>query len=419
MANIRIFLRTNRIILKDKHPVVLILTIEGKRKYFSLGGENKGYASTPNEWDFEKNRFKKNHNKFKIKNQILDNLESQANDIFIKAEYDKIPVTFEYFTKQFSKKTKRYTVFTFFDEEIERLKNSGSLSYSDTFKATKSIIYKFYDNDNLKFTDIDYNFLKRFETYCFQHNAKSNTVSVYMRTFRTLFNSAIKNGICFEVSYPFKSRNNPNGYSLEHLNTETQKRAITLEQMKLIINYKVKKGTDLFHAKNIFLFSFYAIGINFIDMANLKWNNIINNRIEYNRAKTGGQFSILIQPELKKIVDYYKKNKKTDYILPIFNNTHVTDTQKYNRKKKMLKKFNADLQTMADNLEIDFNITSYVARHSWATIQKKEGLSTSAISEGLGHKTEAITQTYLKKFENSVLDKANRNLLKKLQQKRK
>ncbi|MCK9612038.1 MAG: site-specific integrase [Bacteroidales bacterium] len=419
MANIRIFLRTNRIILKDKHPVVLILTIEGKRKYFSLGGKNKGYACTQNEWDFEKNRFKKNHDKYKIKNQILDNLESQANDIFIKAEYDKIPVSFEYFTKQFSKKTKKYTVFTFFDEEIERLKKSGSLSYSDTFKATKSIINKFCDNENLKFTDVDYNFLKRFETYCFQHKAKSNTVSVYMRTFRTLFNSAIKNEICFEVSYPFKSRNNPNGYSLEHLNTETQKRAITLEQMKLIINYKVKKETDLFHAKNIFLFSFYAIGINFIDMANLKWNNIINNRIEYNRAKTGGQFSILIQPELKKIIDYYKKNKKSDYILPIFNDTHVTALQKYNRKKKMLRKFNSDLQTIAENLGIDFNITSYVSRHSWATIQKEKGTPTAIISEGLGHKTEAITQTYLKKFENSVLDEANRNLLKKLQQKRK
>lgn len=412
MANVRIVLYTSKKLKDNKHPVVLVLTIDRERKYYTIGENNKGFACKVNQWDSEKNRFKKNFPDYKKLNSILDKKQLEANDIIYNAQRDNIIITHEYFTKEFIKKVKKSTVISFFDEEIQRLKNIGSLSYSDTFKATKSVIYKYSgDNDNLKFTDIDYSFLKGLETYCFENSAKSNTVSVYMRTFRTLFNSAIKNDLCKESNYPFKSRNNPNGYSLEHLNTQTQKRAITHMQMKKIKNFKTKPGSRLFHSKNIFMFSFYTIGMNFIDMANLKWSDIINNRIEYKRAKTGEQFSIKIQPELKKIIDYYKKNKNSEYVLPIFNDTHVTVEQKYNRKKKVLKHFNDDLREIAGKVKIDFNITSYVSRHSWATIQKEKGTPTAIISEGLGHKTEAITQTYLKKFDNEVLDKANENLL--------
>ena len=411
MANIKILLYTSKKLNDDKHPVVLKLTHERKRKYYTIGDNNKGYACTINEWDSLKDRFKQNFPDYKIKNQILSNKESEAKTIILKAELDKIDFSFKFFKNEFIRTISKNSIFSFIDEEVKRLKNAGNYGYAALYKYTKTKISNFAKNPELKFSDVDYNFLKHFENDFYSRGVKPNSIGACMRVFRTIFNSAIKSKLCREENYPFNCRNNPNGYSLKDLHQETQKRAITKEQMIKIKEYKAKEGSLLFHSKNYFLFSFYCMGINFYDIAHLKWVNIINDRLEYTRAKTGCPFTIKLLPEVIEMLRYYKKNKKTEYIFPILNPKFSEPNQQYNRTKSMLRKMNLNLQTIAKAVGINFTITSYVARHTWATIVKNNGVSISVISEGLGHKTETITHTYLKKFENTVLDDANKNLL--------
>ena len=412
MVTVQIILLKIKKLKDNKHPVVLRLNIDGKRKYYFLG-EKKGFACTIDQWDFEKNRFNKNDPDNKLKNPVLDNKLHEAKKIIIKADDEKKTVTFQSFEQAFFNPQKNETVQSFFETEIKRLKSIGSINYSNIYKYTKNRIFAFTKNKDLKFTDIDYKFLKNFENFLISNKDKPNTIHVYLRTLRTLYNSAIKNNICKEKDYPFKApRSNPNGYSFESFKSETRKRALTKKQMKSICKFSTKPGTKLFDAKNFFLFSFYTRGMNFKDIAYLKWTDIVNGRIEYIRAKTGGQFSIQINPDIENILNIYKKNNKSEYVFPIINPEFTDNIQIFNRIKKVLSQTNKHLKFISEKLKIDFNITFYCARHSWATIMKFSGQSMTVIKDGLGHHTEEQTATYLKSFPNEVLDKANRNLLK-------
>jgi integrase len=139
-----------------------------------------------------------------------------------------------------------------------------------------------------------------------------------------------------------------------------------------------------------------------------------NGRLKYIRAKTGKHYNIKILAPALEILNWYLEHyPESEYIFPILDQSkHKTATQKDNRITKISKEVNKDLKEIALKAEIDFNITFYVARHSWATILKRSGVSTSVISEAMKHDTERTTQIYLDSFENDILDEANENLLK-------
>ena len=128
--------------------------------------------------------------------------------------------------------------------------------------------------------------------------------------------------------------------------------------------------------------------------------------------KTGKEYNIKILPPALEILNYYLKNQSSDYIFPILSNLkHISAQQQKDRIKKVTKKINKDLKEIATLCDIGINLTTYVARHSWATILKKSGVSTSIISEAMKHDTEKTTQIYLDSFENDIIDEANMRLL--------
>ncbi len=148
--------------------------------------------------------------------------------------------------------------------------------------------------------------------------------------------------------------------------------------------------------------------------AYLKWSDIYDERIHYCRKKTGKNFSIKILPPVKDILTYFSQfPNDLDFVFPIFNATHKTEIQKTTRQKTALKKINKDLKKVGGKIGLatDFKFSTYVARHSWATILKHKGISTSLISEGLGHANEEVTQIYLDSFENEAMDEMNKKLL--------
>ena len=160
------------------------------------------------------------------------------------------------------------------------------------------------------------------------------------------------------------------------------------------------------------MFSFYTRGMNFVDIMHLKKSDIINGRINYTRSKTKGKFNIEIVDNAQKIIDYYKTiQKDSQYIFPILLNDNMSPTQIAYREQKVLARVNKKLKEISKLAGIEKKITTYVARHSFATILKKIGTSTDVISELMGHSDVQITMTYLKEFDNEELDNANRKLL--------
>jgi integrase len=177
--------------------------------------------------------------------------------------------------------------------------------------------------------------------------------------------------------------------------------------VKKIRELDLTEFPNLIETKNYFVFSYLTGGMNFVDMAKLTWENIKNDRIEYTRSKTKSHFSFKVTSEVKQILTYYKKiNKGTKYVFPILLKDELTIEQIYNRKDKILKKFNKELKKIAELCGIDSKITSYVSRHSFASNLKEKGFATEIITESMGHKNPQYTQVYLKELDKSIIDNA-------------
>jgi integrase len=196
----------------------------------------------------------------------------------------------------------------------------------------------------------------------------------------------------------------------------TKKRALSKEDMIKIYNYPVKEGSKISDCHKIFMFSYFNQGMNYVDIAKLKWSNISKSGImEYNRQKTGCSFAIQLGERSLKILEDYRRISGYDaenYVFPILNKAiHITPQQIQNRLLRVIKQVNSNMKLIGKELEIETPITTYVARHTYATVLKRSGVSTSIISNALGHESESITQTYLDDFESNVFFEANKLLL--------
>ena len=404
MASTKVLLRKSKLLKNGEHPIVLRVIKDRKTKFIFTG------LSCPLElWDFKTNKPSKKHpNKFDL-DVFISQKMVEAQNVILKLENEQKDYSSEQIKKKYKNASKKTTFFTFTDEIVSNLEKANKIGNAKMYKDTKRAISKFRNERDLSFTDIDNSFLKKFEQMFLEREVTGNSISVHMRTIRSIFNKAISEGYCKKESYPFDE------YKISKLQTTTIKRALTKEQMLKIMNLKLESNSKFITPKNIFLFSYYNRGMNFKDMAMLKWSDIKEGRMTYARAKTGKVYNIGILKPAIEILNYYKKitgDKKDNYVFPFLNKEkHITPMQIDNRIKKTTKMTNSDLKEIAKLCKIDLNLTTYVARHSYATIMKRSGVSTSLISESLGHNTEKTTQVYLDSFENLILDEASKVIL--------
>lgn len=161
---------------------------------------------------------------------------------------------------------------------------------------------------------------------------------------------------------------------------------------------------------DLFSFTYYAGGINFVDISMLTANNIVDGRLVYTRKKTGKLIRLPLQPQAQHIIEIYS-NPNNPYLFPILDTYHDTEQKRRNRIHKVITKVNGRLKEIGKELGVPIDLTTYVARHSYATVLKRAGVSTSIICESLGHSSEKVTQIYLDSFENSQIDEAMKNLV--------
>ena len=220
---------------------------------------------------------------------------------------------------------------------------------------------------------------------------------------RTIYNYAIQEDMVKAEHYPFKK------YKVSKLNQETAKRALSKEDINRVLQYQ----TDNIFMRlpiDLFAFTYYMGGINFVDIANLTQKNIIDNRLVYKRSKTGKLIKLPLVPQAVELIKKYH-SKNNPYLFPIFSNRHTTEQEKANRLHKVITKVNKRLKQIGEELGIPIPITTYVARHSQATIMKKAGISTAIIGQIMGHSSERVTQVYLDSFDNEQINNAMKNLL--------
>lgn len=397
-----------KILLRDKpnkeglYPVVLRII-----KYRKIKLINLKLDCHKKDWDEKNSQFKKSYPNHIQGNTVLSVQDSKARRIINDFTLDEIDFTLTQFEEKFrGKKFSNITVKEFWEDKIADLNKAGRTGNARAYLDTMNSFYKFAKNNQLKFNDISVLMLDKYETHLRATGSKDGGIGVRMRELRALYNDAIKRGIVDEKLYPFKA------YKVSKLKGSGIKKALTKAEIKKIVDFDELKYPHLAESKKLFLFSYYTSGMNFFDIMKLRWKNIQNGRIVYIRSKTKGNFSVKILDPVRLILEEYKNlNKTTDYIFPILLKEGLTPVQIENRKAKKLKKFNSDLKKIAEIQEIESTVTSYVARHSYATNLKESGVSIDMISQSMGHQNVGITTAYLKDFDSNVIDDANEKLL--------
>ena len=387
-----------KVLKNNEIPLSLRITKDRKKKYIGLGISVK-----PEYWDFEKNQPKKNcPNKEEIQQIIAEKIKA----------YQEQVLDFKMQNKDFTVRTlvdrvkspiKARTVKEVFEQQIKRLNAENRLRYAEMHELVMNSLIKFNGHLDIYFSDIDVVWLKKYESWLRGNGLKENTIGLRFRTLRALYNIAIEEKIVKGEYYPFEA------YKVSKLTQETAKRSISKEEVLKVLNYQGKTYYERL-AIDLFTFSYLGAGINFADIARLTLDNLIDNRVSYIRKKTKKVITIPLHQKAKELIDKYSGNNN-QYLFPILSAFHQTEQQKINRVHKVISKVNKCLKEIGKELKIPIDLTTYVSRHSYATVLKRSGVSTAIISESLGHSSEKVTQIYLDSFENSQIDAAMENLL--------
>ena len=403
MATISVICYKSKTLANGEHPLVVRISKDSKKSYKYLG-----ISVNPKHWDFKKNEPKPN---CPNREHILKIIQDK------KAEYQTQVLEFKTFHKNFTASTLiktteqttiAKTVDMFYRELIAYYKQIGKIGNSNIYRDSYNSIKTFKKVDKLDFlfSEINLAWLNEYEKFLISCDKAETTMSLLFRTLRSSFNKAIEQNLVRSEDYPFKS------FKMSKFNLKTRKRAITKEEIRKILELDLSDEKELVQlSRDIFIFSYLQGGISFTDIASLTIENIINGRLEYSRKKTNTMINIPLQKESTILINKYFDDKK-GYVFPILNKQkHKTPMQKYSRIQKKIKQINHSLKQIAKRVDIEISLTTYVARHSYATVLKRSGVSTSIISESLGHSNEKVTQIYLDSFENSQIDEAMKNLL--------
>ena len=399
---------TIKIVLRDKpnkeglYPIVFKITKERKTKIITLGMD-----CLKSQWNEQSSEFKKSYPNYLQRNRALLNFRQKALTIIDGFNLEEIDFTLNQFEEKLrGKEQSKITVLDFWLDKINDLNLAGRTGNARAHQDTKNSFFKFHKNQKVLFREITVEVLYKYETHLRANGSNDGGIGVRMRELRALYNEAIRRGVVLEKYYPFKV------YKVSKLKGKGFKKALTRDEVKKIENLDKNKHPHLLEAKHLFVFSYYTRGMNFYDMMKLRWDNIDNDKIIYTRSKTKGKFIVKILEPVQEILNFYKTvNTSTGYVFPILLKEGLTPIQIENRKFKKLKEFNGDLKKIAKIVGIEKPVTSYVARHSFATNLKELGVSTEVISQSMGHQNVSITTAYLKDFDNDIIDDANEKLL--------
>lgn len=387
-------------------PLMLRMARDGKRTMKSIG-----ISVSPKHWDFTKEEPKsKCPNADLIRMKILQ-VETHFRTLVLEKE-----TSGEEFTPQSllneeqTPVVKAQTVEEFYKSLIDDLRANGQVGTSYAYQNSWATLKAYNKGKPLLYTfsHIDKMFCKRFENWMRKKGNKDTTLSFQFRTLRAVYNRAIDAQVVSKDKNPFLE------YKLTNLNLKTKKRALTKDDILKIIEHDCCSKTEIEQlAHDLFVFSYLCGGISFVDIANLTPRNLIGGRLIYQRQKTHGDINLLLSPQALALVDKYKDYQaNADYLFPILHkDAHITEMQKHNRTRKVCAQVNKALKEITAELKIEATVTTYVARHSFATILKKSGVNIGIISQALGHQDIQTTQIYLSKFDDEQVDEAMKNLL--------
>ena len=245
--------------------------------------------------------------------------------------------------------------------------------------------------------------LKEYEDWLAGQQSSPNTISTYMRTLQAVYNRWMSPGI---EGY------NPVLFKDVYTKVESRtKRALTAEQMEQLRNtdfsvLTLRKQQVLTY----FLLMFMLRGMPFIDLAHWRKSDLRNRRITYRRHKTGKLMVVDVPPDAMRLLQKYRDKTDSEYLFPLLHGGLFMEDH-HHRYQETLRHFNRELARLMKQLLPVVSVSSYTARHTWATLAYHSGVPVGLISQSLGHSSIRVTMTYLKPFDAEVIDRINRQVI--------
>ncbi|MDE6017269.1 MAG: site-specific integrase [Muribaculaceae bacterium] len=361
------------------------------------------YHIFPNEWDDKRhgiisNPKRERHAFLKSLHERIQWDIKHLNKILRKFDDEESSYSWHSVIEEFNHISSKNSLFNFMQSLIEKLKYNGKVRTSETYKAALNSFKKFRKDEDIMLDSLNSEIMEAYEAWHHQRGVSPNTISFYTRILRAVYNRAVEEELT-ENRRPFR-----------HVYTgvgKTVKRALPLPIIRKIKDLDLSFIPELEYARDMFMMSFMLRGMSFIDMAYLRKTDLTNGYLTYRRRKTGQQLTIEWTKEMQILLDKYHENN-SDYLLPIIRNKGINERSAYRNAGYNI---NHNLKRVANKIGISIPLTLYVARHSWASIAKSEGIPLSIISEGLGHEKESTTRIYLSTLDTTLIDRANSKIL--------
>lgn len=374
-----------------------------KTKLYSTKFEFENEKLFESIWKTEKPR--KVHEETRLEMQAVINA---AND----AARTLAVFTFEGFEKamKFNTVGSRNSVYLYYDQFIDQYKKEGRIGTASNYNLSARSVKLFTKKANLTFSEITPTWLNGYENFMISEGKSITTISMYLRSLKSVFNAAIADKAINPDLYPFGRRK----YTIPA--PKGTKRALSREQLKTLWEAEPKTPEQEF-AKDFFFFSYQTNGLNVKDICLLKYKNISGDQLTIYRQKTKntdrGQSPIsifLIEPAKEIIIKYGNQPPLADSLIFPFISPNASPETMHREVQNLTRKINQHIKKLAKSVGIEENISSYFARHSFATNAIRTGFSVEAISEALGHTSITTTKAYFSGFE----DKAKRELAESL-----
>ncbi len=326
---------------------------------------------------------------------------AKLRSIVSRLERNGVSYTSDKVVELFRSKAECGSFISFARQTIEELKRIGKMRTSETYTAALQSFLRFRKERDTLFDEMDSSLMVEYESELKKMGVCPNSTSFYMRNLRAIYNRAVEKDLT------------PQNFPFRHVYTgidKTVKRAVPLKVIRQLRDLNLNANSVDGLARDLFLFSFYTRGMSFIDMAYLKKSDLRNGILTYRRQKTGQQLFIKWEKPMQEIIAKYDTSA-TPYLLPIIRDIKTDGRRQYLNASHFI---NARLKKLGKQLKLPIPLTSYVARHAWASIAKSKNIPVSIISEAMGHDSEYTTRIYLASLDTSGVDKANLAILKSL-----
>lgn len=386
---------------------------EGTFYYHLIHQRNLRWISTdyhvfPEEWNDKKSAIIiSNRNNRQAHLQLIQSKIDwemrQMQRIIHDKEMAHISYSIDDIAKEIQQLPPSQSVFTFFRQQIAKKEQMLCIGTKNNYVSAVNRFMEFRGHEDLAFSQMTSDMMEMYQSWLWNRGVGQNTVAFYLRTLRTLHNKAIEAG---------QAPDNDIFAHVQTANARTAKRAISVKDIRKIEKMELPRGSSLDKARDLFLLSFYLRGMAFVDMAFLKKSDLKCGMISYNRRKTHQNLNIEWMKPMQAIVDKYAEQTKDSlYLLPILTGK---ETSLYTAYRKAEHNTNYNLKKIGERIGLKIPLTTYVARHTWASIALHMNIPIATISEGMGHNSYKTTQIYLQSLDMATINEANERIIRKI-----